>query len=315
MSPDDTTLRTLDAAPAALNAAEHQRGADLLERIVSEVAAPSPAPARRGSVPARDRPTRPWRSRRLLIAPLAVLALVTALVLVPSPGPDRTAYASWTSVPTAADDQSLDAAASQCGRQILAEGRQADGAPPLDLGRTRQFLAERRGDFVLVVHWSPTTDTTVQCVVHNPPGTDDVDSLNLSSGGSSGLVAPAAGTLSLGGISDGTGGAQRLVRERQAWWTPYADRLSGLLADRHPFRGSVVDGLVGEGVSGVTVHAGAYTVEATVAGGKYVAWWPGTAMDCALQDSGVPRCDPIMTYDLHLADGTTITDAQPAHRG
>ena len=306
--PDDTPLRTLDVAPAALTAAERERAEALLERIVAEVPAPSPAPARRGVEPVRSRPTaRPRRPRRLLVAPLVVLAVAAVLVLAPGPGSGRAAYASWTPVSTAVGDRSLGAATSECRRRSLDDAYLVDGENPFDPRGARQVLAERRGDFVLVVHWSPTTDMVVRCVVHNPPGTDDVDSFDLASTGGGGTVAPAAGTFSPKGITDGTGSAQ----ERDAWWLPWSDWLRGFLDDQHPFRGSTVDGLVGEGVIGVTVHAGAYTVQATVDHGKYVAWWPGPALRCAPQETGVLRCDPIMTYDLHLADGTMITDAEP----
>lgn len=308
---DDTLLRTLDAAPAAMTAGERERAGALLERIVTEAAGPTPGPDAGGPAQAR----RPWRPRRLLLVPLAVAVLAVPLVLVPGPVPglDRAAYASWTSAPTVVDDRSLHAATSACRSETGKEEwtDETDGFDPRD---ARQVLAERRGELVAVVLWSPSADVAVRCLVHDPSGTGSVDSVDISTVDDGGWGPLSPGTFRPGGYTDGTGSG--IDTPPTAWWVSYVDRIAGLVLnggrqERPPFRGSVIDGFVGEGVSGVTFHAGEYTVEATVAGGRLVAWWPGPAASCYPQDTGVLRCDPIMTYDLHLADGTTIADAQP----
>lgn len=40
---------------------------------------------------------------------------------------------------------------------------------------------------------------------------------------------------------------------------------------------SITDGAVGTAVTGVTIHAGTLTVNASVQNGRYAAWWPGPA--------------------------------------
>lgn len=311
MNRTDDVLRTLDAAPEAVTPAERERAGALLERIVAEAPGPTPG-GTTGSVRA-GWTRQPWRRRRrLLLAPLAVAVMAVPLVMAPGPAPilDRAAYASWTSTPTAVSEHSLDAAVSAC-RSEAGKEEAGDGAQrSFDPEDARQVLAERRGQFVAVVLQAPSTDVAVRCLVHDPSDAgapQAVDVRTVDDGVRGPLVA---GTFRLGGYTDGTGTAA----PASSWWRSYVDRIAGFVLsgggqELPQFRGSVIDGFVGEGVSGVTVHAGEYTVEATVAGGKLVAWWPGPAADCYPQDTGVLRCDPIMTYDLHLNDGTTITDA------
>lgn len=313
---DDTLLRTLDAAPAAMTAAERERSGVLLERIVAEAAGPTPGRDTAGLTQARQA-RRSWHPRRrLLLVPLAVAALAVPLVLAPDPVPglDRAAYASWTPAPTAVDGRSLHAATSACRDETGKEEwtNETDGG--FDPRDARQVLAERRGEFVAVVLWSPSAKVTIRCLVHDPSGTGSVGSIDVSTVSDGGWGPLAPRTFRPGGYTDGTGSG--IDVPSTSWWMSSVDRIAGFVLNGGrqvppPFRGSVVDGFVGEGVSGVTVHAGEYTVEATVAGGRLVAWWPGPAADCYPQDTGVLRCDPIMTYDLHLADGTTVVDAQP----
>ena len=60
-----------------------------------------------------------------------------------------------------------------------------------------------------------------------------------------------------------------------------------------------VDGFLGEGVTGVTVHtASGLDIQASVAGTRFAAWWPGTE-----QDSDHPA--ETWSYTVHLADGST----------
>lgn len=75
---------------------------------------------------------------------------------------------------------------------------------------------------------------------------------------------------------------------------------------------SITDGAAGETVTGVTIHAGALTVQATVENGRYAAWWPGPAFQSGPPErsgKGGPRLN--LTYDLTLTDGTVIHNAQP----
>jgi hypothetical protein len=61
----------------------------------------------------------------------------------------------------------------------------------------------------------------------------------------------------------------------------------------------------------VTIHApGKLTAVATVKNGRYVVWWPGPDYDVAKQ--GTADAQSIVTYDLTLADGSTIHNAPPS---
>lgn len=76
---------------------------------------------------------------------------------------------------------------------------------------------------------------------------------------------------------------------------------------------SATDGLVGDDVVAVTLHAGGTTAQATVDDGWYGAWWPGPAFAGGSdQTDGEGDLEPQITYDLTLTDGTVIRDAQPA---
>ena len=47
--------------------------------------------------------------------------------------------------------------------------------------------------------------------------------------------------------------------------------------------------------------------------GRYAAWWPGPALEGGpRKPSGEGGPELILTYDLTLADGTVIHNAQPS---
>jgi hypothetical protein len=122
-------------------------------------------------------------------------------------------------------------------------------------------------------------------LVDNPKGSTDVRHVDDGVGGSTGpaLQAPARG-YTQGAVSQigGTHGA------------------------------SLTDGAVGDAVTGVTIHAGTFTVHASVRNGRYAAWWPGPAFESGSgKPSGEQGPKLILTYDLTLADGTVIHNAQP----
>lgn len=291
---DETLLRTLDAAPPALSAAERDRAQALLERIVA-TAVPAPDAA---TSPARPRARRTARLR-LALVPIAALALTGGLLLAQGSGPQASAYASWTPTPSAADPKSLALADAACRADLRASAGQGPDGPSLDIDRARTGLADRRGDFVAIVYWTPNPHLEATCIAYNPQGSDDVDVVSSSGGGSSGPAPTmAADDFILGGYFQSTG--------------PEPTGLARLLDPGPYFRGSVISGSVGSNVIGLTVHAGTFTTEASITDGRYGAWWPGPAAKCAPQKSGVLKCDTLMTYDLHLADGTTTTNAKPA---
>jgi hypothetical protein len=203
------------------------------------------------------------RSRRRLVLPTAALTLVVGSLVVQGIGGGHAAYASWTATPTAVARHDLDAAAAACRDKLGGRGSS------IDMDRARLVLAERRGEIVAVLYRTDKPDLSGSCLVQLPQGSADAEVVDDGVGGSSGpaLTAPARG-FTQGAISSSD-------------------------------EASITDGAVGEGVVGVTIHAGRFTVDASVQNGRYAAWWPGSA---SARD---------LTYDLTLTDGTVIHDAQP----
>ncbi|MFD0481490.1 hypothetical protein ACFQ46_02705 [Kineococcus sp. GCM10028916] len=196
-----------------------------------------------------------------------------------------TAYAgSWAPVPTAASPADAAAASQACAaEETLTYG--------YHVKRWQTRLAERRGDLVLVVLDEGSDPVvTLTCLVDLPPGGE----ASFVAGGGGGGARPAADAISVSGISEDT--------------TP-GDELS------------VLDGLVGENVAAVTVHAqGGLTAQATVQDGHYAAWWPGRAMRKTTTPSSPGaenNCEgecrtthlvPTYTLDVTLRDGTVLRD-------
>ena len=167
---------------------------------------------------------------------------------------------------------------------------------------------ERRGDVVSVVLATPEGSGPpwiVQCLAVVPDGSTEVPSLltmvqahstNTRLGGSD--LAPAV-TGSL--IDDGPGGAEKRI--------PYS---------------TIDTGLVGADVAEVTIHTGTETVQATVSGGRYTAWWPISRVvpsfdpsDEAAARQAMESMDPEenVTYDVTLKDGTVLTNVALADAG
>jgi hypothetical protein len=246
----DTMLRTMDAAePPATG-----RDAALLERILAT--APEPVPPRRG--------------RRIVLATAAVAAVAGVVAVLPVWPSGGRAYASWTPVPTALTPAEIDLIGPPC-RAALHDGRS------LDIDRARLALAERRGEFAVLLYRTENPDMSGSCLVHNIAGSDEVDDLAAAVGGGSGPALPVSGQqFTQGAIAD------------------FGDA-------------SVTDGAAGPDVTAVTLHAAGLTVQATVTDGRYVAWWPGPA---TTSDGNTdPRV--IITYDLTLRSGEVIRNATP----
>jgi hypothetical protein len=273
---DDSALRSLDAAATSLTADEQERAEATLERIVAadpkaEVPQPTTlAPARRG-----------WR--RMVLVSATALALIVGAVVVQGIGGDKAAYASWVATPEPVTEDSLDAVASACKRQVDSYFTEWGNHPD----KAKLVLAERRGEHVALLYRTENPDTSASCLARNPEGSSRVTNIETGSGGSSGPAEKAPPK----GFTEGAIGE-----------SPVGNQIF-----------SITDGAVGDEVKGVTIHAGAFTVEATVQNGRYAAWWPGPAFESGPPEpSGYGGPEPIITYDLTLEDGTVIRDAQPA---
>jgi hypothetical protein len=268
----DSVLRSLDASVAGLTAGEQERARETLERIV---ATPPSFGASRLAAPAPARRSR----RRLVLAAAVAITLIVGAAVVQGGRDGGAAYASWTATPASVASDELDAAASACRDELRGSS--------IDPDRAKLVLAERRGDYVALLYRTDVPDMSGSCLARNPKGSTDVDDVKTGVGGSSGpaLKAPARG-FTQGAISE-FGGTPRV---------------------------SITDGAVGDEVTGVTIHASTLTVKASVKNGRYTAWWPGPAFESLSGAPGGkegPKEGPILTYDLTLADGTVIHNAQP----
>jgi len=234
------------------------------------------SPWHQASRPAAPTPPRRTR-RRLLLACSAVMTLVVGSVVVQGLRGSRAAYASWSASPTAVARADLDAAEAACHRKLH------DFADNISPQRAKLVLAERRGNHVALLYWTENPYASAPCFARNQPGSSHVDNVDMSVGSSNGpaMKAPAQGFTT--------------------------DSIS-------QFKGaSFVDGAAGDTVTGLTIHAGTFTVHASVANGRYMAWWPGTAFRSGpLQPSGQGGPQETLTYDLTLTAGTVLVNAQPS---
>lgn len=231
------------------------------------------APSAGAPQPAAPTPCRRSR-RRLVLIPAAAVALIVGSVVAQGGSDGNVAYASWTATPSPVAGHELDAVASVCRDKLQGSY--------LNMDRAELVLAERRGDRVVLLYRTDDPDMSGSCFARNPEGSTYVDDVDAGVGGSTGpaLKAPARGFTQ--GAVAGSDGA------------------------------SITDGAVGEHVTGVTIHAGAFTVQATVQNGRYAAWWPGPAFESGSPGpSGKGGPALILSYDLTLSDGTVIHNAQP----
>lgn len=274
----DAALQRLDAAPAAPLDDLAQARADAALESV----------LREGRAPGTgvdDRVLPRGRDTRLRLVTVGLAAGVAAIGIATSQtlGGTGTAYAaSWTPVPTAATTTDIAAAEQECA-DSAAQVAPA-GSPSL---QTR--LAERRGDLVvLAMDDGSPAPVLLTCVV------------GLSSERNATLVA-----------SSGGGGTPR----------PAADDISDASIYQRSVPGdelSIINGLAGEQVAAVTVHAAdGHVAQATVEGGHYAAWWPGAAMrstsgpaaggeDGCEGDCDGSRLVAEYTLDVTLIDGSVL---------
>lgn len=110
-----------------------------------------------------------------------------------------------------------------------------------------------------------------------------------------------------GGVSAGAGAV------------PAADQFTdggiATFSDAGPFgigrrsTASFVAGRTGQDVVGLRItDSRGHEVDATVDGGRYVAWWPGDALTGTTGDGGPT---PELSYRVTLSDGTVLDDAHP----
>ena len=262
--PLDDELRTLDAAAGDLTPETLDRARTLLDSIVG-----APDEVRAPVVALRPRP------RRWLVLAGAAASLAVGGMFLPG-WTQQPAFASWASVPATVPAPVLTAASEACARALLDYGKPRPGVPadqqPVVTGEPRVQLAELRGDYVLVAMATPN-GAEISCLsTRADPGT------LLSSGG--GIPTASTNTAALGPEELRSGGPSY--------------QSSG------PDGFAVALGEVGPRVKGVTIRADGRTVQASVADGRFAAWWPTGAVTAT---SGLD-----VHYDVTLDDGRVLTD-------
>ena len=264
-----TLLRQLDPAPRnssddprSLAPSEARRAAVTLEQILATD--PAAGGPQREPAPTSVRRRHP---RRWVLAPLAALAVAAAVVAPTLTIGGDEAYASWSPVPVALSPAESAAAARAC----------LDSLDQTADPRVKPLLAERRGAWTYVLI-QPTAGVESSCIM------------------------PTA---------EVTGG---VAEERRRWFGSTGEQLSEPAISPEELRvhvaatGSTEEGLfsysegeVGRDVVGVTFTTPrGVTVEASVANGRYAAWWP--AGKNHLRSPEVSKAPDI---DVALDDGTS----------
>ncbi len=283
---DDTLtrlLRTHDVAPADTTALREQLDARLADPTTSFTSPPTPITA--AALPRR-------RLTPVRVGGMVAAAAVAALAWTMLPGPsDGSAYASWTATAQAVADRDRNTAVRECRDALRGPfwARNEGGPEQFDPQAATVALTERRGDLVSVLlrDEGARKDFSGFCVV------------TLKQGATSGTVEAQA----LGGAVGGPPGI-----------APATGFLEGSMSQSGQDPISMIDGAVGQDVAALTIHAGELSVQATIEDGRYAAWIPGRIFpdeDPGRSGQGGP--EPVLTYDLTLTDGTTITNAPPAH--
>lgn len=257
-------LLDLDPAPAtSLTSAEQEHAEATLARILTTPrGADDPAP-------------QPRRRRWHLLVPAALAGAATVVVPVLLLG-GGTAFATWTPTPVPLEGAARTDAATACRGQY---------AMP-DQGE-RTLIAERRGGWTYVLISGGKAEAA--CLMNNDFVTD-YPRADESTGffGTYDPDHPKAPTVARNQVLEYTSGAGSF-------------RLPG----RWPFHRdgwfNWVEGYVGSDVARITVDPPTGPdVEASVANGRYAAWWPSPT-----PSSKNPEAQGAWSYTVTLVDGST----------
>jgi hypothetical protein len=206
-------------------------------------------------------------SRRLAVSGVGALAAAgaaTAAVLVAFAGAGApNAFAGWSATPSRPVSTETTAALQQCSSRLAGAGGSQSGIPT---GGWQPVLTDTRGPFTAMILQSGSASAT--CVTG--PSFTTTAANNAQSGGASqhtlsagvgtGGPPPAVSIIGLGGPSAGP--------------ISQASQLQLATSGGQPF--TLVLGQVTAGVTKVTlVLSDSSKVQATVARGSFVAWWPG----------------------------------------
>ena len=231
---------------------------------------PPEAVARVGAVDYRPRARRgPLRAVGTLAgAGAASGAIVSAVVLSGS----QAAFAGWTPDPTAASATQETSASSDCQAQLA-----SSPLFPSEGGAGWAMLAsDVRGPFTVAIY----KDGTVDATCFTGPSFTVIDTIYAGTGGG---PAAQSGSISQQVPGTGTGSATPSAGSGSSISTEVAGP-AGLeyssvahLESTADGPYTMVEGKADADVSAVTlVRSDGEDVQATVAGGMFVAWWPGS---------------------------------------
>lgn len=213
-------------------------------------------------------PQRRQASRRLALGGVGALAAVgaaTVAVVVAFAGAGASsAFAGWTATPTTPASGETANALAQCTSRLASSGGGQSGVPA---GGWQPVLTDTRGPFTAMILQSASATAT--CLTGPSFTTTEANAAQggasqhvLSDGSATAGAPPGVSILGLGGSSSGP-----IEQASQSQLTT---------SGRQPY--TFVQGQVAAEVTGVTLSlSDGSNVQATVADGAFVAWWPGRA--------------------------------------
>jgi hypothetical protein len=207
-------------------------------------------------------------SRRLALSGIGALAAVgavtVAVVLALAGAGASNAFAGWTATPTAPASGEAASALAACTSRLAGSGGGQSGVPA---GGWQPLLTDTRGPFTAMI--LEAAGATATCLT-GPSFTsteanaaqDSASQHVQSSATASAGTPPVVSIMGLGGSSSGPISEASQSQQSSGGGQPY----------------TFVQGQVAAGVSGVTLSlSDGNNVQATLADGSFVAWWPGSA--------------------------------------
>lgn len=280
----DTALRSLDVAARELGPDQVARKDALLQALLAETPAghlPAPrtdVPPQTAVVPRADGGRH--RVVRWLVPAAAAAGLATVFAVTGGPGGSR-AYASWSATPQPVDTATRATAERACRDNLrtdlerMARDVPAEHQPTTNPDALRTVVADKRGAFLFLAMSGPD-GSTQQCFLR----AGDPSRVDGATGGLATKDSAAPAPLRPGQVEWWGGGKSSGPEGTYAFTT----------------------GRVGPGVTGVTIRTAGQSIQATVTGGSFAAWWP--AAEASPNAPG-----PTEAYDLTLADGRVVKDA------
>ena len=271
----DAALRELDVADLTLTAQEQARKESLLSSLLDQQSSSSSTEVTE-LLGRRRRRTVRW------LIPAAAAGLVGVFLVTGGPG-DNPAYASWTPDPQPLSGD-MSAKVERACKSAMAETKSRHADVPPDVRPTtkpetaKTVVAEKRGNYIFLA-MAAEDGSTAECFL----AADDPSRVQAMTGSSSTSQTPPAKALRAGEF-EGNGAGMSSGPEGTYAFT---------------------QGRVGPEVTGVMIRSEGRTVQATVLGGHYAAWWPSTPF------TG-PSATPVVSYDVRLADGSVRTEVSAA---